>query len=73
MRNAAMAKPTIAKLNQYIQDQYNPNYGIHKGAGYFYFFGVEAPSIYVCHLNHLNLEQWKAAIDSSMQQVEVFP
>lgn len=44
-----------------------------KGAGYFYLAdlgdstrcaGMRSASVMVCHFNHLNESQWRAAVDS---------
>jgi len=67
-----MKKVTMKALNDYIQTKYNPNYGIERGEGYFYFYGSEIPSIYCFSLHQMTLDQWKEAIDDAINSCEVY-
>lgn len=71
-----MARATIKNLNAFIRREF-PGLEIEfvKGAGYFYFAGVDGfalqvESIFVCHLSHGDREFWERQISASIKDAQ---
>jgi len=70
-------KATLQKINEYLAT-IAPHFELVKGNGYFYFaHRPDAPtyadvpeSIYVCHLNHMTLEDWKKWVEFGIKEWE---